>query len=858
MKSNCKRGVAVLLAVLMLFCAFPLTSLAADKCKTCGSDLTGEKKFTQPTCTEPGYVIYVCSNPKCEGEKKQNEPAAGHKWTEKVEDKYMKDPAYCKGPATYYKSCSVCGASAKGEANADKLVFNGPADQIDKNNHRNIDVKIPGEPATCTKEGKTGIGTCKDCQTPYVGGTVIPKLPHTEGTPANCVDKAICKVCKQSYGEPNPNNHKSVKTDPAKQATCKATGLTEGSHCEACKKTIKAQETVPLAAHTPTTKNVPATCTKDGVLNEMTCAVCGQILEPGTVLPKTGHKWGNWSAPADYSCAKGGTVSRVCSVCKEKETKTLGANEHALVVDEAVPATCTKDGKAEGSHCGICNTVIKEQTVVPALGHDFTGEVKPNKDGTHAYKCSRCDEVGGQVKCVDVNRDCVCDQCRENIPHTFTNYIPDGNATCKEDGTKTAVCDICGQATDKQPDVGSKDKAEHDFKFVAQNDATCMVNAHEIGTCTRCGATITREIAGTALGHDEGDWQVPEGFDCEVGGYRFKICKRCGEETNRETLAATEHTKVVDPAVKETCTTDGKTAGEHCSVCGEVFVAQAVIPAPGHKADANGFTTVTAASCEKAGEEKATCSVCAKTFTREIPATGHNYKVDVVPPTCTEKGYSLHKCTVCGHSFKDASVKATGHSWKITIKPATMKKAGSKVYVCKVCKKKVTKTIDMIKTVKLASTTLAKTGKKVTPTLIVKNSAGKKLKEGTAYTVKYAGGRKNLGTYKLTVTFIGNYKGTKTLSFTIVPAAPKTVKATAKNKTVTVNWSKVSGGDQYIVYRATSKNGSYKKVGTTTKTSLAVSKLNAGTYYFKVRAIRVLDSGNLNGVASAAAKVKVK
>ncbi|MBQ7598329.1 MAG: hypothetical protein IJU56_07080 [Clostridia bacterium] len=469
-----KSYLLLLFVLVLLLCAFPLTSFAVDKCKTCGSDLTGEKRFTQPTCTEPGYVIYVCSNPKCEGEKKQNEPAAGHKWTDKAEDKYVKDPAYCKGPATYYKSCSVCGASAKGNANADKLVFNGPADQIDKNNHRNIDVKIPGEPATCTKEGKTGIGTCKDCQTPYVGGAVIPKLPHTEGTPANCVDKAICKVCKQSYGEPNPKNHKSVKTDPAKQATCKATGLTEGSHCEACKTTIKAQETVPLAAHTPTTKNVPATCTKDGVLNEMTCAVCGEIITAGTVLPKTGHKWGNWSGPTGYSCANGGTVTRVCNVCKEKETKTLSAGEHTLAVDEAVAATCTKDGK---------------------------------------------------------------------------------------------------------------------------------------------------------------------------------------------------------------------TSGAHCSVCGEIFIAQAVIPASGHRADANGFATVKAASCEKAGEEKATCGVCGQSFTREIPATGHNYKVGIVPPTCTAEGYDFHRCSVCGYAYTDHITAPAGHKWGKwkPFRSSDPNEKGIEVRFCTVC-----------------------------------------------------------------------------------------------------------------------------------------------------------------------------
>jgi len=323
-------------------------------------------------------------------------------------------------------------------------------------------------------------------------------------------------------------------------------------------------------------------------------------------------------------------------------------------------------------------------------------------------------------------------------------------------------------------------------------------------------------------------------------------------------VAPTEHTKVVDPAVKVTCTVDGRTEGSHCSVCGEIFIAQAVIPAEGHKADAKGFTLVKAADCTTAGEEKATCSVCGETFTRAIPATGHKYVATVVPPTCTEKGYTTHKCSVCGKTYNDNKVKATGHSWKITVKQATMKKAGAKVYVCTVCKKKVTKTIDMITTVKLAAVNYAKTGKKITPTLVVKNSAGKKLKAGTAYTLKYTGNRKNLGTCKVTVTFIGNYSGSKTLKFRIVPAAAKTVKATVSGKNVTVNWSKVAGGDKYVVYYSTAKDSGYKKAGTTDKTTLTVKNLKAGTYYFKVRAVRVLDSGSLNGVLSAPAKAKVK
>ncbi|MBR2668155.1 MAG: dockerin type I repeat-containing protein, partial [Oscillospiraceae bacterium] len=56
------------------------------------------------------------------------------------------------------------------------------------------------------------------------------------------------------------------------------------------------------------------------------------------------------------------------------------------------------------------------------------------------------------------------------------------------------------------------------------------------------------------------------------------------EELSRETKAIEKlpHTPVVDAAVDPTCTESGLTAGEHCSVCGEILTAQQEVPATGH------------------------------------------------------------------------------------------------------------------------------------------------------------------------------------------------------------------------------------------------------------------------------------
>lgn len=41
----------------------------------------------------------------------------------------------------------------------------------------------------------------------------------------------------------------------------------------------------------------------------------------------------------------------------------------------------------------------------------------------------------------------------------------------------------------------------------------------------------------------------------------------------------------------------------------------------------------------------------------------HRYDAVVVPPTCTERGYTSHTCAVCGDSYLDSYVNALGHNY---------------------------------------------------------------------------------------------------------------------------------------------------------------------------------------------------
>lgn len=81
--------------------------------------------------------------------------------------------------------------------------------------------------------------------------------------------------------------------------------------------------------------------------------------------------------------------------------------------------------------------------------------------------------------------------------------------------------------------------------------------------------------------HTWDNGKVTKVATCTVNGTKIFTCTVC-KETKTETIKATGHKAVTDKAVPATCTTAGKTAGSHCSVCNAVITAQKAVPAKGH------------------------------------------------------------------------------------------------------------------------------------------------------------------------------------------------------------------------------------------------------------------------------------
>ncbi|MBE6529052.1 MAG: hypothetical protein E7680_00395 [Ruminococcaceae bacterium] len=104
-------------------------------------------------------------------------------------------------------------------------------------------------------------------------------------------------------------------------------------------------------------------CTEAGSKHQV-CAECGETIK-AEAIPATGHTHGEWVTDKEPTCTEVGSKHRTCTICGNVENETISTTRHIEVVDPAVIATCTTEGKTEGSHCSVCKTIIKAQVAIP-------------------------------------------------------------------------------------------------------------------------------------------------------------------------------------------------------------------------------------------------------------------------------------------------------------------------------------------------------------------------------------------------------------------------------------------------------------------------------------------------------------
>ena len=237
-----------------------------------------------------------------------------------------------------------------------------------------------------------------------------------------------------------------------------------------------------------------ATCTENGYTGDTYCNDCSWLVFLGKNIEAPGHDYKNVAEVPATCVTKGTAATQQCKRCDyivPAQSLPIDPNNHANIVkDVAVAPTCTETGLTEGSHCGDCNKILIAQEVVSSTNH--TEVIDPAVAAT-------CTETGltEGSHCSVCNKILVAQKTVSALNHSFTNYISNDDATCTEDGTKTAKCDRC-DVTDTQSDEGSA-KGHTSVVDAAVAPTYSSVGLTEGSHCADCGLVFKEQEVIPAL-----------------------------------------------------------------------------------------------------------------------------------------------------------------------------------------------------------------------------------------------------------------------------------------------------------------------------------------------------------------------
>ena len=210
--------------------------------------------------------------------------------------------------------------------------------------HKHTEIRNQRE-ATCKEAGYTGDTYCKDCGEKLATGTATGKKPHTVGTPATCVSKAVCSVCSETFGEVDATNHVHTTVKNRKEATCTQTGYAGDTYCTDCDKLLSTGKELAALGHDyKATVTKQPTTTEEGV-RTYTCTRCNSsYTESIAKLPEEQHTHNyTGSITKEATCTEAGVRTYTCS-CGDSYTENIPATGHSYVSKVTKAATTTEEG----------------------------------------------------------------------------------------------------------------------------------------------------------------------------------------------------------------------------------------------------------------------------------------------------------------------------------------------------------------------------------------------------------------------------------------------------------------------------------------------------------------------------------
>ena len=386
-------------------------------------------------------------------------------------------------------------------------------------------------------------------------------------------------------------------------------------------------------------------------------------------------------------------------------TMTYGATDpcadgHTLTAVAEVPATCEETGVKAHWVCSVCgklfsdaegkNETTLEALTIGVLGHDY-GEAAWTWTGYESAKatftCSRDASHVEEVTAAVTSEITTPASCESTGVRTYTATVTFQGKNYTD--TRTEVLPALGHAWG-EPVWTWTGYGAAEASFACARDAGHVKVlpasiTSEVTTQPGCSTEGVRTYTATvtldgknytdtrtetlpSLGHKT-QLVGAKAATCTEDGYTGdEVCTVCQEIVKKgEVIPALGHKTQLVGAKAATCTEDGYTGDEVCTVCGETVKKGEVIPALGHKTQLVGAKAATCTEDGYTGDE--VCTVCGETVKKGevIPATGHKTQlVGAKAATCTEDGYTGDEvCAVCGETVKKGEViPATGHDYK--------------------------------------------------------------------------------------------------------------------------------------------------------------------------------------------------
>ena len=699
-------------------------------------------------------------------------------------------------------------------------------------------------PATCTEAGERTF-VCDHCNKSFTEELPATghKLTSKEHKDATCIEKGcdiqVCSNCKEEFRtelETDPTAHQ-YDDGTVIEPTCSRDGYTVYT-CQLCKNT-KHEDYKPRTEHAYEDTVVKSTCQMQGYTIHQ-CKNCDYSYTDTWTEPLEHDYEATVKAP---TCTERGYTYYSCKNCGYSyRDNYVGASGHKYT-KKVVEPTCVSRGYTENI-CDVCgNEYVSDYK--SATGHTYKRTVKEptcTEEGYTLLTCKNCDyETKSDI--------------RRAKGHNYEETITE--STCTTKGFITYTCTDCGDShKGKETDL-----APHKWdKGTVTKQATYLLNGTIEYKCADCDAEYTEEIpmlGQTALSN------------CTVTLSYYKTAYDGKEKTPKVTV---KNSNGIVSEDDYTVTYANNINAGNAKVIVAAKTGDVSIKGTVEK----GFTiakakqSVSAASMDEQIHVKTSTEIHVDGIGNISLETSTPDLIDIEETTVTGKkaGLALIKVTASGDAnHEEASTMAAvgvneNHVTEQIIENQKTLENGDveydEVQKCTLCKEEISRTTRTLKNiksceVKLAASTYIYDGKEVKPevTVLLEDTT---LSEGTDYRLEYQNNNR-VGEASVSVTGIGNYTDTKTVSFQIVekqkePAAPVVEKLDTVNitsianakKGIKLTWNRVSGAQGYIIYRAYGKGG-YKAIKTVTNGATAAytdtgATTNGGKYTYAVCAYK--------------------